>query len=243
MDPNEQRNGITQALMDQGKVDPATADLSALGTPPPARTFAPKSGASEPIQYSLPYGPGHEQESYRFPSPASWEEVAPGVSLSSFQNYNWQNDPGNRSLLNTTANYGMVPGPYSIGGLAANSFGTDPYANAANPALSGQVTPYGGSGPPAPGYFADLAGQTGVPGQPSIYQPGQPTQAPFTSPVPPGGNPLVDRVRPTGNPFDPGVTAPEVVNPCRPGSARRSNAETSRRSYSGLYNPWRSSTT
>ena len=48
-------------------------------------------------------------------------QIAPGVSEASFNNYHWQADPGNRCAAECmTPPVGMVPGPYSFGGLAAN---------------------------------------------------------------------------------------------------------------------------
>jgi hypothetical protein len=192
MDSNEQRDAIVKAMIANTANSVAQkpgyqeSDLNPQIVAGNPATIGQKSGDATPPRYSLDPGSGSNfpERGGRQPASTAWAEVAPGVSLASFQNYNWQNDPGNRSLLNTTTNYPMVPGPYSIGGLAANSFGTDPYANAADPRLSGHVTPYGGSGPPAPGYWADLAGNTGVPGQPSIYQPGQATSAPALPPIP-----------------------------------------------------------
>jgi hypothetical protein len=182
---DEQRNVITHAMLAQNLPPGKEAWTDEQIATPYTNPYTPADKPMTPGPRSLDPGSGYvDPREYHAPASAAWADIAPGVSLSGFNNYHWQQDPANRSLLDTTTNYGMVPGPYSIGGLASNSFGTDPYANANNPALSGHVTPYGGSGPPAPGYFASLAGDMGAPGQPAPSPMPGAAPAPALPPIP-----------------------------------------------------------
>jgi hypothetical protein len=263
MDLNERRNALTAAMLAQKTAGPTLTpgmtpeetkeafnnweatyqpaspiglDQAAFGAPAGSAPFVAPATSRSYESVNDPWSVGR-----RAPS-MSDTQVAPGISESSFNNYHWQADPGNRSLLNTTPPVGFVPGPYSIGGLASNSFGTDPYANAADPRFSGHVLPQGGSGPPAPGYWADLAGE--LPYQshgqipnatPPTYTPApQPPQPPLPQPPVPQPTRPFDWVG-TSNPFDqPQSQAAPSANPLLQQSESSPIQQPSGGLYSGL---------